>query len=234
MLDKAPIYEVPASALTSPPQGTPRNPKKLMIEEPSYFIFNVAMSAAWGTTPPNVFMGGCRGDKNYPQPGTFEYNITNNICDSFPMYMAVDYIRVWQDRKTMSYGCDPASHPTKEFIKAHITEYTNALNPDIAVAGGATCNSNDDCTADGSVTGRCVHLRCQCVGLWTGPRCTRYNRNAVSYGPSIGVAGGIFAAILIAWFAGAIWQLRRKRSLQRHGEVQMRQEKSNSNTIVVY
>ena len=53
-LDGAPIFEIPASTITDPPQGTGSgssyNPKKIMIEEPSYFIFNVAMSSAWGTS----------------------------------------------------------------------------------------------------------------------------------------------------------------------------------------
>jgi hypothetical protein len=49
LLDGAPIFEIPASSLTNPPQGgVESNPKKIMIEEPSYMIFNIAMASAWG------------------------------------------------------------------------------------------------------------------------------------------------------------------------------------------
>ncbi|KAF0693375.1 hypothetical protein As57867_015597, partial [Aphanomyces stellatus] len=40
-LADAPIFEIPSSALTNPPQGPNNdNPKKIMIEEPLYVIFN--------------------------------------------------------------------------------------------------------------------------------------------------------------------------------------------------
>ncbi|KAF0698903.1 Aste57867_10503 [Aphanomyces stellatus] len=86
-LSGAPLFEIPASALTSPPQNANNdNPKKLMIEEPKYLIFNVALAKAWGATPPNKDIGPCRGNatSNGP-PGTYEYNTTMSICDSFPM-----------------------------------------------------------------------------------------------------------------------------------------------------
>ncbi|KDO22219.1 hypothetical protein SPRG_12304 [Saprolegnia parasitica CBS 223.65] len=226
MLDKAPIFEVPASALTSPPQGTPRNPKKIMFEEPSYFIFNVAMSAAWGAIPPNVKVGGCRGNATHPAPGTYDYNASNNICDAFPMFMEVDYIRVWQDTKTMSYGCDPASHPTKEFIKAHITNYTDPRNHDIVVAGGASCTSNDDCTAVASVTGTCVEHRCQCVSVWTGPRCTKYDLD--TYGPSAASITGVLAAVAVASVVARMWRRRHDHVVLQTHEIEVRREKRSS------
>ncbi|OQS03063.1 beta-glucan synthesis-associated protein, partial [Thraustotheca clavata] len=194
MLDKAPIFEIPAATLTNPPQGGKEsNPRKIMIEEPSYIIFNVAMSSAWGATPPNYEVGPCRGNATIPKPGTWEYNATQNICDSFPMYMVIDYIRVWQDNTTMSVGCDPPSHPTKQFIKAHILNYTDPLNPDIQVAGGATCRTDDDCTTSTAITGACVNRRCKCTGVWTGPRCTKYDLDDRSFGPPIYITMGLVA-----------------------------------------
>ncbi|EQC34768.1 hypothetical protein SDRG_07576 [Saprolegnia diclina VS20] len=202
-LDGAPIFEIPASTMTDPPQGTDSgasyNPKKIMIEEPSYFIFNVAMSSAWGATPPNWQVGPCRGNATMPTPGSDDAKISSNVCDSFPMYMYIDYIRVWQDTTTMSYGCDPPTHPTKEFIKAHIANYTDPLNPDIAVAGGAMCKSDDDCTVVTSSTGSCVNRRCSCVTAWTGPRCTKYSIDgSSSYGPSIVLAVALVAFAVVA------------------------------------
>ncbi|CAK4393917.1 unnamed protein product [Aphanomyces euteiches] len=143
-----PIYEIPASAMTTPPQagpGKPRNPKKIMIEEPFYIIFNVALAKAWGATPPNVDIGPCRGNATKPARGTWEYNKTNNICDSFPMYMKIDYIGVYQDKSSMFIGCDPQTHPTKQGIDGHIKWYTHAKNPMIRVDGGATPSLHKVC-----------------------------------------------------------------------------------------
>ncbi|RHZ41812.1 hypothetical protein DYB26_002346 [Aphanomyces astaci] len=206
----APLFEIPASAVTSPPQwttGTPRtNPKKLMIEEPLYIIFNVALAKAWGTyviytrsyydvarlgaTPPNADIGPCRGNGTHPSPGSEAANKSNNICDSFPMYMEIEYIRVYQDKSSMFVGCDPPSHPTKKWIDGHIKWYTDAKNPLIRVDGGATCTNDDDCVSVTSSTpnGRCNKRRCECVvgyggmscdNITTitsllGPRCTKY------------------------------------------------------------
>ncbi|OQS03054.1 beta-glucan synthesis-associated protein, partial [Thraustotheca clavata] len=212
-LADVPIFEIPAATMTNPPQGSGNasyNPKKIMIEEPSYFIFNVAMSSAWGATPPNFVVGPCRGNATMPTPGTSDYNISNNICDSFPMYMTIDYIRVWQDIKTMSIGCDPATHPTKEFIKGHILNYTDALNPDIAVAGGAMCNKDDDCTVATSFTGSCIKRRCTCVKPWTGPRCTRYDLDTKTYGPSPVVAISLVSFAFVSSFLTLLIRLRRR------------------------
>ena len=46
----------------------------------------------------------------------------------------------------MSIGCDPASHPTATWIHEHIEEYTDNNNPWIAISGGTSCSTNDDCT----------------------------------------------------------------------------------------
>ncbi|EQC30512.1 hypothetical protein SDRG_11829 [Saprolegnia diclina VS20] len=144
------------------------------------------------------------------------------------MFMEVDYIRVWQDTKTMSYGCDPASHPTKEFIKAHITNYTDPRNHDIVVAGGASCNSNDDCTAVASVTGACVEHRCQCNGVWTGPRCTKYDLDTVTYGPSAGLIGGVLAAVAVASVGARMWRRRHDHAVLQNHEIEVRREKRSS------
>ncbi|OQR86825.1 beta-glucan synthesis-associated protein [Achlya hypogyna] len=211
-LDGAPIFEIPAATLTKPFQDSTNasyNPKKIMIEEPSYFIFNIAMSSAWGATPPNYAVGPCRGNATLPAPESSDYNITNNICNSFPMFMAIDYIRVWQS-PSMSYGCDPPTHPTKEFIHAHISNYTDTLNPDIPVAGGASCHSDDDCTVATSFTGTCVARRCQCDSAWTGPRCTKYSISTTNFGPSAPLAGGVLCFAVVASLVAFAIRLRRR------------------------
>ncbi|KAF0693349.1 Aste57867_15681 [Aphanomyces stellatus] len=185
----APIFETPASALTTPPQATagkPRNPKKIMIEEPLYFIFNVALAKAWGTTPPNADIGPCRGNATHPAPGSYARNHSNNICDSFPMYMEIDYIRVYQDPSSMSIGCDPPTHPTKKWIDGHLQWYTDTNNPLVRVDGGATCNSDNDCLSMPSAvpSGRCANRRCACVTGYGGPRCTKYLGASSINGPN--------------------------------------------------
>ncbi|EQC27482.1 hypothetical protein SDRG_14685 [Saprolegnia diclina VS20] len=215
MLDGAVIFEIPSASLTTPPQGgRETNPKKLMIEEPSYIIFNVAVAAAWGARPPNADNGNCRGNPT---------NVTLNVCNSFPMFMEIDYIRVWQDTATMSVGCDPASHPTKEFIKAHILNYTDAKNPDTPVVGRAPCHSHNDCTIAGDVvTGRCVAQRCECLPNWLGPRCTRYapkwlvDGDMSHFGPGRNVVIGVVAATFVLLLCTCVLRcrLRQKRLAQ--------------------
>ncbi|KAE8984152.1 hypothetical protein PR003_g23319 [Phytophthora rubi] len=166
-----PIFEVTADVLTNPPQDTAQmNPKKIMIEEPMYIIFNVALSSSWGSYPPNAGEGSCRGDGSS--------SMDNAICDSFPMYLKIDYVRLYQDTSDdtdMAIGCDPDTHPTKQWIKDNIDDYVDDDNPDTAVSGMAFCDSNSDCTISttGIVTGSCSSGRCKCKSSsWTGPRCT--------------------------------------------------------------
>ncbi|KAE9071480.1 hypothetical protein PF010_g22548, partial [Phytophthora fragariae] len=85
-----------------------------------------AVSSSWGAKPPNPGKE-CRGDGSDP--------VTNKICDSFPMYLKMDHIRLYQDLADdfeadnyMHVGCDPKTHPTKKWIDAHIDEYQDDDN----------------------------------------------------------------------------------------------------------
>lgn len=190
------LYEIPAAALVNPPQDQHNdNYRKLMIEEPMYFIFNTALSTSWGVLPPNPGKK-CHGNKNDKK--------NTAICDAFPLAMKIDYIRVWQ-HKDMAIGCDPVSHPTRQFINDHIDEYGDEDNAVIEVAGGSNCKTNDDCTrkpADGLNirTGKCVNSKCVCFSpkLWSGPRCILPRGTGSSSindtGPSFTVA--LFVAII--------------------------------------
>ncbi|KAG2516589.1 hypothetical protein BBI17_007938, partial [Phytophthora kernoviae] len=139
MLSDQPLYEIPAQTVTNPPQGKgDTNPRKIMIEEPLYIIFNVAMSSKWGAQPPNP-KNPCRGDGMDP--------VANRICDSFPMYLKIDYIRVYQDLSNdsiMSVGCDPKTHPTRQWIIDHLEEYEDDNNQLVVVRGKAFCRSDSD------------------------------------------------------------------------------------------
>ncbi|CAI5730910.1 unnamed protein product [Hyaloperonospora brassicae] len=180
MLHGAPLFEIPAEAVENVPQSAKKNnPKKVMIEEPLYIIMN--------------------------DP------VANAICDSFPLYMKVDYIRLYQDRGTdleddnyMAVTCDPADHPTKEWIEGHMDEYEDNDNKVVEVAGKAFCKTSDDCSIGGPLaktslkTGKCVNQRCECMyHSWGGPRCTTATSGSSSseegvmsqtFGPSMGVS----------------------------------------------
>ncbi|KAG7385170.1 hypothetical protein PHYPSEUDO_001798 [Phytophthora pseudosyringae] len=208
------IFEIPAEALTNPPQDTAQmNPKKMMIEEPMYVIFNVALSSSWGSSPPNAGSGSCRGEGSS--------STDNAICDSFPMYMKIDYIRLYQDTSSntaMAIGCDPSSHPTQQWIEDNIDDYTDTDNPSTAVSGMAFCNSDDDCTVGTSsvITGTCnSDGRCECASdSWTGPRCTEVasaSDDGTLFGPPI-LVSILVAVAIIAGAVGVIlyrrWQSR--------------------------
>ncbi|RLN71056.1 hypothetical protein BBJ28_00006939 [Nothophytophthora sp. Chile5] len=218
MLEGSPLFEVTADAFSVVPQNAnSSNPEKVMLEEPMSIIFNVALSSSWGTKPPNPGSA-CRGD------GSDE--AVNKICDSFPMYMKLDYIRLYQDQgddldadNYMQVGCDPASHPTKQWIEGHLDEYEDDDNQMTEVIGKAFCKTDDDCTIGGKfgssnlITGSCVNSRCSCSypESWVGPRCTLAKAESTSsksstrvYGPSIGLALGVAGATVFLTFL-SVW-----------------------------
>jgi beta-glucanase (GH16 family) len=212
------IFEIPADALTNPPQDTAQmNPKKIMIEEPMYILFNVALSSSWGSSPPNAGSGSCRGDGSSSE--------SNAICDSFPMYMKIDYIRLYQDTSEstgMAIGCDPSTHPTKQWIEDNIDDYTDTDNPYTEVSGLAFCKTDDDCSIDSNTavsTGSCgSDGRCTCSSdSWTGPRCTEPASSSSTddelYGPPMYVA--VLVAVAMVAITACIvfyqWRADRRR-----------------------
>ncbi|KAG1705665.1 hypothetical protein DVH05_003366 [Phytophthora capsici] len=230
MLHGSPLFEVPSSSITDIPQNAQKtNPQKTMLEEPMYVIFNVALSATWGAKPPNPGME-CRGDGTDPE--------VKRICDDFPMFLKVDYVRLYQDHgddldadNYMQVGCDPKSHPTKKWIEGHLDEYEDNDNKWEQVAGKAFCNSSDDCTLGGSLgrtalkTGKCQKSRCVCTSpsSWGGPRCTTaissssssagsyFSRN--SYGPPIGLSIAMAAIAVVLSVASTYAAMMKERKM---------------------
>ncbi|CAI5723515.1 unnamed protein product [Hyaloperonospora brassicae] len=219
MLNGNPLYEVTTDTITKVPQNVGKtNPVKVMLEEPMYIIMNVALSSSWGASPPNPGSE-CRGD------GTND--LTNRVCDDFPMYMKVDYVRLYQDLgddlpddSLMQVGCDPKSHPTREWIEGHMDEFSDFDNPAKTVYGKAFCKTNDDCTIGNEAgyptlrTGICVESRCACSSIsWSGPRCTEAMSDVSEkssslrkrvYGPPMGLSLGI-GSIVILLSIGSVW-----------------------------
>jgi beta-glucan synthesis-associated protein KRE6 len=214
MLDGNAIFEITAESIENVPQDAGQtNPTKKMLDEPMYLIFNVALSATWGSKP--IFTDKpCRGDGTNAK--------ATKICDEYPMFLKIDYIRLYQDLGSdldadnlMAIGCDPKSHPTKQWIDGHIDEYTDPNNMWKPVVGGAPCTTDADCTIGSTgdiayvslVTGKCSNKRCECfyTDSWGGPRCTsalstsqREGDNFQGFGPPMGAAVGLAAVVVVA------------------------------------
>jgi beta-glucanase (GH16 family) len=221
MMEDQILFEVTSESVINVTQNAKNsNPVKIMLEEPMYAIFNVALSKKWAVSPPNPGKP-CRGNGKDDE--------TNRICDSFPMYMKIDYVRIYQDMgddlpvdSYMQLGCDPASHPTKGWIDGHIDEYVDTDNPHIEVRGKAFCKKNDDCTvarvnSANLITGKCVNKRCECTqASWGGPRCTVAVAELESseslsqrvYGPPMELSIAMAIATLLATVATIVAVMR--------------------------
>ncbi|THG97039.1 hypothetical protein EW026_g4893 [Hermanssonia centrifuga] len=75
--------------------------QRLIPEEPMYMIFNLGMSPSF-------------------QHQDFKHLV-------FPSKMYIEYVRVYQRSDAFETGitCNPASHPTTDYINAHMNAYTN-------------------------------------------------------------------------------------------------------------
>ncbi|KAH7465872.1 hypothetical protein PRIC1_014653 [Phytophthora ramorum] len=153
------------------------------------------------------------------------------------MFMKIDYIRVYQDvsaSSSMAYGCDPSSHPTKQWIEDNIDDYQDDDNLVVEVSGMAFCNSDDDCTiaTSGSSavsTGTCnSDGRCECSSdSWTGPRCTETASNEDGdnlYGPPILVALIIAAVACVVTFAVILYKVSQAKRTSRMRDQALKME----------
>ena len=73
--------------------------QRLVPEEPMYILLNLGISSG------------------------FTYINWQDI--KFPAKFKIDYVRVYQDPNNIRVGCDPADHPTADYIARHIEAYTN-------------------------------------------------------------------------------------------------------------
>lgn len=134
-------------------------------EEPSYVIFNTAISSTWAF-PYNVpdWCPKCY-DCNNPKcscsfnPGFCQMMKTGKVA------MKIDSVRVYQSKDDSAHsggphtvGCDPPDFPTREYIKGY--EYRYMRNPPFVYEdkhplrtvknGGGTCEVDDDCGGGGA------------------------------------------------------------------------------------
>lgn len=73
---------------------------RLIPREPMSLILNLGLSKAW--------------------------SLVDLESIKFPIFMDVDYIRIYQPKGKHSLTCDPKKYPTTEYIQKHINAYTNA------------------------------------------------------------------------------------------------------------
>lgn len=131
--------------------------------EPSYLIMNTAVSSTWGfpyDTPewcPKCY------DCDNPKCACTFYPGFCEMIRSGKVSMLIDSIRVYQSRNASAHvgaehtlGCDPPSHPTREWIEGHSYRYMR--NPPFVYEdtkplrriqkGGGSCFTDNDCGSD--------------------------------------------------------------------------------------
>ena len=189
--------------------------------EPSYLVFNTAVSSTWGF--PDSVPSTCVQcfDCNDPSCACA---LPPGFCDSLrggKTNMLIDSVRVYQSDdheahagEKHSVGCDPVDHPTREYIKGHEYRYVRpspfedfGKSLKKLRAGGGECELDTDCGS----TGKCVSSSksssffsfdkatisksCKCLASWIGPNClsqNNYDEQSGSYDLSMNVK----------WFSG--------------------------------
>ncbi|KAI5480337.1 glycoside hydrolase family 16 protein [Pseudohyphozyma bogoriensis] len=73
--------------------------ERVVTSEPMYIIMNLGMSPTFGTVDLDAM--------------------------SFPVYMRIDYVRVYQDSDNVNVGCSPPDYPTAEYIAAYPEQFNN-------------------------------------------------------------------------------------------------------------
>lgn len=141
--------------------------KKLMGSqipiEPSYLIFNTAISSTWGF--PYDVPDWCTKCYDCDDPKcscAFAPGFCKMLRDT-DVSMYIDSVRVYQSRDSSAHvganhtlGCDPPEYPTRGWIKGHSYRYMrnapfsyedhgHPLRP--LQKGGGKCNSDKDCGA---------------------------------------------------------------------------------------
>jgi hypothetical protein len=131
--------------------------------EPSYLIFNTAVSSTWGF--PYDIPASCEKCYDCDDPKC-ACSFAPGFCDMLrdaDVAMYIDSIRLYQSRDPSAHvganhsiGCDPPEYPTKGWIKGHTYRYMRNApfsfddkGPIKNVQkGGGTCKSDDDCGAN--------------------------------------------------------------------------------------
>lgn len=168
--------------------------------EPSYLIFNTAISSTWGFPYKKPdYCKKCFDCRRSECRCNFNPGFCEMLLDD--VYLDIDFVRIYQSKDPDAHpgnnhtvGCDPVDYPTKEWIKGH--SYLYSRPPPFGYSdrgplkkiqrGGAACNDDSDC---GEQRGNCIpaslsdiaksatskHIMggtvCKCAPGFTGPNC---------------------------------------------------------------
>lgn len=127
--------------------------------EPSYLIFNTAISSTWGF--PYSVPSWCKTCFDCSNPECW-CNFNPGFCQMMERNVSflIDFVRVYQSHNSSAHpganhtvGCDPEEFPTKEFIRGHAHIYTRPPPFGYAdyhplkqvVVGGGDCETDTDC-----------------------------------------------------------------------------------------
>jgi hypothetical protein len=134
-------------------------------EEPSYLIFNTAISSTWGFpySLPDWCPKNCYDCSDPKCTCSFQPGFCN-MMKTGKVAFKIDSVRVYQSRDDDAHsgqphtmGCDPVEFPTKEYIKGYEYKYMNTppfvyddKHPLRKVKrGGGTCTADDECGGGG-------------------------------------------------------------------------------------
>jgi beta-glucan synthesis-associated protein KRE6 len=141
----------------------------IIPEEPMYLLLNTAISSTWGF--PQPCPDGCACDCFDCRKPECECAIPYGMCNNFPAYFLVDYVRVYQavGDDSQIVGCSTPTHPTSRYIKGHQSKFMSEgdkmpLQP--IAQGGADCTEDFECGR-----GVCERLKCKCETGFEGPHC---------------------------------------------------------------
>ena len=171
-------------------KGLTREGAKLP-SEPSYIIFNTAMSSTWGFPNPCPSNCDCECHDCNDVTGKCSCGMSPGFCDTLPAHFLIDYVRVYQqaNESAQKVGCSTPERPTSTWILGHVDSYKDDWEPrplEPVQNGGGACDRDSQCGGDTSpfsssspfsfsvARGRC-HLRlksCHCFDGWTGPHCS--------------------------------------------------------------
>ena len=149
--------------------------------EPMYLIFNLDISQRWGW-PDCTEVTGCSCCTDCANPDCYqctERQWLKDTCaalDSQVSY-SIDWVRVFTPKGAAPPQCSPSSHPTRQWIGAHATDYMQPADKAPlrkVVAGGGGCslhlNAKDDFA---------MHRDCN----WPHGRCDRLQNQTRSLTP---------------------------------------------------
>lgn len=194
-----------------------REQESKIPNEPSYVIFNTAISTSWGFPSPPW---GCTEYDCKKVDGRCGFS--SGFCQTLPAKFLIDHVRIYQnkDDPRQTIGCNPRDYPTKAWIKGHEFRYTAADTAkslkDIK-SGGGKCATSSDC----GTNGKCILYHCLCDSDHVGPNCLVPNYHndfpdwsdekwyiiSEPYIPRFLIVSAIFLAVLLIF---AVYVVQRK------------------------